>query len=176
MLVGVDPRKANYDALFLDSYGKDERIDDILYFLEDRFELLVKRFGDPKDILVSIELEELIDWACTSGQKHPTRSNELGARRQRVGGAVGRAKGTKEKPLHKSTKDLLGRVLVTVAIDHHNLTTKQNAAKVAKEIKHYGDELGFSLDDQILVKLIKAGFDQIDDRIKDEMTIMPDEK
>jgi hypothetical protein len=65
MLVGVDPRKANFDSLFK-AYGVDPRTDEALYFLEGYYDLLVRQFGELTDPPASIETKELYEWVSGS--------------------------------------------------------------------------------------------------------------
>ncbi|MEY8119972.1 hypothetical protein AB9F26_17175 [Falsihalocynthiibacter sp. BN13B15] len=170
LLVGVDPRKTDYDALF-GAYGIDNRIDEILQFLEDRFELLVRNFGDPEDGPISIKLADLCAWVRDKNLSVSDQLSEVIKRR--LTGIPNekskQVKNTDDKPLHGNTRALFQKVLLVVAIDHYGLKTPKDAAKAAKAIVEAGDFVGFSIDAQNLTKLIRAGFSQLDDDVKAEM-------
>jgi hypothetical protein len=164
LMVGVDPRKANYDVLF-SSYGYDVRTDDVLYFLEDCFELLVRRFGDPDDDPVVIDLGEFCTWVDGTGLKV---SNELVQiiKRQNLGVVTGSRKRVSpdpDKPLHGTSRAMFQRALLAVAIDHYGFKGKRDSARAAKAIVEAGAKIAFCLDEQNLARHIRAGFIQVDD-------------
>lgn len=168
LMVGVDPRKVNYEALF-GGYGNDVRTDEILYFLEDCFEILVRRFGDPDDGPVKIDLGVLCEWISLSGLRV---SPELQAIVQR---RLGSAQGTKIKQtavegpvvLHGHTRAMFQRLLLVVAIKKYGLLRLADAGKVAKAMVEESYFLGFSLDKVTIAKHIRAGFSQLSEDEKD---------
>ena len=170
MFVGLDPRKVQYEALF-DGYSLDNRTDEVLYFLEDRFELLVRRFGDPDEDKVSISLAELCHWIA---QENITVSYELSEIVKRKGSnadSSGRKSGATDfdKPLHARTRLMFQRVLVIAAIDAYGLRARKDSARVAKLMVSAGDFLGFHLDTKKLARQIRAGFAQLDDEVVAEI-------
>jgi ribosomal 50S subunit-recycling heat shock protein len=177
LLVGVDPRKANYDALF-GAYGFDLRTDEVLYFLEDYFELLVRRFGDPDSGSVEINLGELCEWVMARGLVVSTQLNGIIKLRKPSGleGNVKRTDHDRENPLHGSSRSMFQRALVAVAINHYSFKENRDSAKVAKAIVEAGDYIGFRLDEQNIAIHIRAGFAQISDDDKAEMREKHDEK
>jgi hypothetical protein len=165
LMVGVDPRKVNYEALF-GWYGNDVRTDDVLYFLEDCFELLVRRFGDPDDGLVVIDLGEFCTWVEGSGR---TVSNELEEiiKQQNLGVVTGsrkRGSPSQDKSLHGTSRSMFQRALLAVAIDHYGFKEKTDSARVANAIVEAGAKIAFSLDKENLAKQIRAGFVQVDEK------------
>jgi hypothetical protein len=177
LLVGVDPRKANYDALF-GAYGFDLRTDEVLYFLEDYFELLVRRFGDPDSGSVAINLGEMYEWVKETGLAVSTQLNEIIKLRKPSGheGNVKRTDHDQDKPLHATSRAMFQRVLIAVAICRYSFTKIEDAAKVAKAIMEAGDHIGFRLDEQNIARHIRAGFLQISEDEMAAMRKMHDEK
>lgn len=177
LLVGVDPRKANYEALF-GAYGIDLRTDEVLYFLEDYFELLVRRFGDPDSGPVVINLCELCTWVKETGLSVSTQLDEIIKLQKPTGTQVysKRTDQSRDKPLHGTSRAMFQRTLISIAIHRYSFTQNKDSAKVAKAIVEAGDYVGFSLDEQNLAKHIRAGFAQISDDEKAEMRKMHDEK
>ena len=177
LLVGVDPRKADYDALF-SAYGIDLRTDEVLYFLEDYFELLIRRFGDPDNGPVVINLGELCTWVKKTGLSVSTQLNEIIKLQKSTGSQVysKRIDPNRNKPLHGTSRAMFQRTLISIAIHSYSFTQNKDSARVAKAIVEAGDFVGFSLDEQNLAKHIRAGFAQISDDEKVEMQKMHDRK
>lgn len=176
LMVGVEPRVVRFDALF-DGYSQDTRIDDVLYFLEDYFELLVRRFGDPDVGPVQIHLGDLCMWVEQSGIEV---SNELGdiiKRRKRLALDVDRKSALDQgKPLHARTREMFQRALFAAAFDCYGLTQKTDATKVAKKIAAAGDFVGFRLDEQNLAKHFRAAFSHLDEDGEAELRRKKDEE
>jgi hypothetical protein len=177
LMVGVDPRKANYDVLF-SSYGYDVRTDDVLYFLEDYFELLVRRFGDPDDDPVVVDLGEFCTWVDGTGLKVSNELLQIIKRRNLgvVTGSRKRVSSDPDKPLHVTSRAMFQRALLVVAIDRYGFKEKKDSAKVAKAIVKAADLIAFSLDEQNLAKHIRAGFSQVDDEEWTSWLKIEDEK
>lgn len=176
LMVGVEPRDVRFDALF-DGYSQDTRIDDILYFLEDYFELLVRRFGDPDLGPVQIHLGDLCLWVEQSGIEV---SNELGdiikSRKRLVPDVDRKSALDQDKPLHARTREMFQRALLAAAYDRYGLTHKKDVTKVAKKIVAAGDFVGFRLDEKNLAKHLRVAFSHLDEDGEAELSRKKDEK
>jgi hypothetical protein len=166
MLVGVDPRKVIYDALF-DGYGQDNRTDEVLYFLEDQFELIVRKFGDPDEAKVSIPIRELSLWVEREDVSVSYELARIVQRKTKNEASKGRKVGTADanKRVHARTREMFQRALVVAAINAYGLHSKKDAARVARKMVSEGDFLGFRLDAKKLALQIRAGFSQIDKEV-----------
>ena len=162
MLVGVEPRLICYDNLF-NAYEFDSRTDEVLYFLEDRFELLIRRFGEPKNGILSIPTDDLYAWVNETDLLVPLQFRSI------IKNVLGDAPKTtnrqrlpdEPKDLHGSTRSMFQRALAVVAIEKYELFNLAGAAKAAGEIVESGDFRGFSLDKQNIAMQIRAGFGQL---------------
>jgi hypothetical protein len=170
MLVGVDPRKVNYVALF-EAYSQDDRIDEVLYFIEDLFELLVRKFGDPDESLVSIRLADLCLWVEQDGPGVSYELREIIQRRAVQSADADRKTSLSDenKPLHARTREMFQRALFVAAHNSYGLREKKDSAKVAKKIATAGDFIGFKLDPKKLASHIRAGFSQLDEKMAAEI-------
>jgi hypothetical protein len=163
LLVGVDPRKTNYEALF-DGYGRDHRINEVLYFLEDCFELLARRFGDPDDGFVEIGIRDLCEWVLGTSLKVSNELGEIIKRRKFAvdSGRKNRTSPDQGKPTHGRSRMMFQRALLAVAIDQYGFKGPNDSARVARAIAKAGYYVAFDLDWQNLATHIRAGFSQID--------------
>ncbi len=60
--LGREPRKANFHAV-CETYGRSDEGDALLYFLEDRLELIANAMGlDPQDHVAKVDLRAFFDW------------------------------------------------------------------------------------------------------------------
>lgn len=177
MIVGVDPRCAQYDGLFT-AYGNDFRVNENLYFLEDIFELLVRQYGDPEHGAVWISCHDLCGWVNKTGLKVSFELQKLFERVRSEFGAAGVS--TMVEPeavkLHGNSKLMFQRLLLTLAVEFYGLKGHAGAAKVARKMVSAGDFLGFNLDSANIAKQIRAGYGQLSEDAKAEIVKRHDEK
>ncbi|SFR44999.1 hypothetical protein [Litoreibacter janthinus] len=172
MLVGVDPRRANFEALF-QAYGLDPRTDEVLYFLEEYFDLLDRRFGELTEPPVGIATVELYKWVADSNLKVSVQFERLVERKLGAGPYSEIKLGDKNSPkpkggfplidqtenMHGNTRSMFRRALIAMAMDKYKMETSSDAGKVAKAIVDAGDLIGFNLDKKTMVKELRAGFE-----------------
>lgn len=163
MIVGVEPRKVEYDTFF-EAYGEDDRTDEVLYFLEDIFELLVRKFGDPDEADIEIPLADLCAWVEQYDVVVSFVLRDI-FRRRSTDSAHKRSEaeaGKPNKPLHARTRQMFQRALLVVAVEGYGLRERKDAAGIARKMVEAGDFVGFSLDAKKLASHIRAGLMQVD--------------
>jgi hypothetical protein len=178
--VGRDPRHTNFHAVFK-CYGRSEQADEVLYFLEDRYEAIANAFDlDADDPTAKVNADRFLDWV----KDHSVRIDErfrrmLRERQNRSTGAEERPTPAEQipaqdKPLHGSSRKTHARIILAMARSCYGLEGETNIGKVAKAIQRDGDLLGQNFDAAVVRDLIRAGLEQ--DLVPDEPARKPSSK
>lgn len=162
LTVGVEPKLVDYSQLF-GAYGKDVRSDRVLYFLEDRYEEIARGVGVNPDPKSKIEVDQLADWIVSEGVSVATEFRVIFKSKFTSAESASR-KDTSD--MHHHTEHALHRIIVTLAISRHKLSSEKDVGRVARLIVADGDLLGFRLSQRALQKTLLAGFKQLSDDAK----------
>lgn len=140
--VGLDPRKANFDALF-ERYGHLDSQDKMLVFLEDQYEAIANGLGaDPDDERAKFSLLDFYSWVRRERFKIDGRFRTMlrekfpddGA--GEVGDIHSKAASYKPRPLHKSSYDFHAQLFFAIAVEKYGLESPKDIGRVAKKIQH----------------------------------------
>ena len=160
--VGRDPRMIIYDELFK-SFGRSEKCDAVLYFLEDTYERIAAGFGlDSENQNAKVGVDEFLSWVERNRvQIDPRFRRMLKERRPRVKDTSTTGADpvlVAEKVPHGSTQKTFVRVICTMAIKRYGLDDEKKIRKVARDIQHDGDMLGLAFDSETVRKWLVVGF------------------
>lgn len=150
--LGREPRKANVDALCA-RYGQSDEEDTMLYFLEDRRELIADAMGcDPEGGKGRVVLKAFLDWVEeTRLPIDPAFHRALRARLLPVGaGSVAEAtppapEGDPDRSkLESRERNSIAKLITAMAIDGYGFDPKPRRGSIPKELEVWNQCVGHS--------------------------------
>lgn len=165
--VGRDPRFTNYDSVF-ESYGKSPQGDEVLGFLEDFCERIAGGFRlDPDDPGALVDAAEFFDWVKRHRVQIDLRFRRMLKEKFPQSSAppeLAQATASAAEPkLHGSTKTVLSRILLAVAMAKYGLDDGKKIGKVARAMQSDGDLNGLSFDSETVRKLLLSAWSELTD-------------
>jgi len=163
--VGRDPRLTNYDSVF-QGYGRSEEADELLYFLEDRYEAIANGLGvNPEDSTTRVDAGRLIGWILYARVQVDERFRRMVLAQRRMKSnlpnpVAAALPGPDSGPLHRSSLKIHARMITAVAITKYGLTDERGIRRAATSIQNDADLLGLGFDERVLINLLRLGLQE----------------
>lgn len=174
--VGLEPRSVNYSSLF-EAYGLDTRIDEVLYFIEDRYEAISRGLGVTPDTDERVESERFLDWLVSKKVKADAKLLKLAKLPRTPARAAApepplasptiQTPVSREAKLHGHSLKLHARIIAAMAVAYLRLD-KRNIVQVAKKVSDAVELQGLTADRAQVKSLLAAGLAQIEEGLKQE--------
>jgi len=163
--VGREPSKASYDAV-CKAYGHSDEENALLYFLEDRRELIANAMGcDPEDARAKVLLMAFFDWvedtrlpidpAFHTALRSRFRPEPLGT------DAGSNLPAIVDHPTYTSIdareRSSLHKIIITMAIDFYGYDPIALRSPIPKQIGDMAAELGLEVTVETIRKHLKQG-------------------
>jgi hypothetical protein len=169
--IGREPRKADLCAACA-TYGRSKEGDDLLYFLEDRLELIANAMGcDPKDQTAQVDLKTFFNWVEDArlpidlafhhglrGRFKPDVLTTSGEARQQISDArVGTTK------LDTRERTSLAKLITAMAIDAYGYNPSARRGPIPNEIEGIILRLGLEITADTIRKFLREGSQYLPD-------------
>jgi hypothetical protein len=163
--LGREPRKASYLAA-CETYGRSDEGDTVLYFLEDRLELVANAMGlDPEDHKAKVELKAFFDWVEET--KLPIDHKfHLALRNRFRPEALSATTEVQEQPSSGGTKDTkfdprerssFLKLITAMAMDVYGYDPTAARSPIPKEIEDIALRLGLQITADTIRKILREG-------------------
>ncbi|QYK39828.1 MAG: hypothetical protein KF887_10100 [Paracoccaceae bacterium] len=169
--LGREPRKANIDA-FWARYGQSDEEDTMLYFLEDRRELIANAMGcDPESGKGRVVLKSFLDWVEETRLPIDTGFHQaLRTRFLPEGGSSG-AEAMPPAPvgnpdnrmIESRERNSLAKLITAMAIDGYNFDPKTPRSHVPKKLEGIAALLGLEITADTIRKYLRLGAQYLPD-------------
>ncbi|PTV94061.1 hypothetical protein C8J27_110112 [Rhodobacter aestuarii] len=161
--LGRDPREASYDII-CQSYGRSEEADEVLLFLEDRYELIANAMGcDPVAPEAQINLTDFHAWIeevaiCVDPAFRATLRTRFAAPEDsgRILAPVSEALDQKQV-LDQRERNSMAKLLTAIAIDAYGYDPDASRSKLPKEIEGICALLGLEVTTDTVRKYLRLG-------------------
>lgn len=163
--LGREPRKANFQAA-CDTYGRSDEGDAILYFLEDRLELVANAMGlDPEGHEAKVDLRTFFDWVEET-QLPIDQAFHHGLRKRFRPGTLA---ATNEAPPDTSESDTnslkleprervsLAKLITAMAVESYGYEPAARRSSVPKKIEDIALRLGLEITADTIRKFLREG-------------------
>lgn len=166
--LGRDPRKTSFAAV-MKHYGRSDPGDQVLYFLEDRYNAIADGLGlDRNDEDAMVDADAFYAWIDTFSVSVDERFRRMiHERRKRLAEAAPKQpipsapRVPPEKPLHGASARAHARIVLAMAMRKYGLKGAQDIGKTAKAIQSDGDLLGLTFDQKTIRALLKDGLEAL---------------
>lgn len=165
LTLGREPRKASLRAV-CDTYGRSDQADTILYYLEDRLELIANVMGcDPADGKAMVGLKAFFDWVeetrfqidpgfhlALRRRFHPeTWSSHAEGRQQPANGGANSAK------FDPRERTSLVKLVTAMAVDAYGYDSTARRSPFPKELEDIALRLGIEITSDTIRKFLREG-------------------
>lgn len=162
--LGRDPRKTTFAAV-MKHYGRSDPGDQVLYFLEDRYNAIADGLGlDRNDEDAMIDADAFYAWIDTFSVSVDERFRRMiHERRKRLAEAAPKPpvpsdpRVLPEKPLHGASARAHAKIVLAMAMRKYGLKGAEDIGKAVKAIQSDGDLLGLAFDQKAVRALLKDG-------------------
>jgi hypothetical protein len=163
--LGREPRKASLRAV-CDTYGRSDEADTLLYFLEDRLELIANAMGcDPVDSKAMVGLKAFFDWVqearfpidqrfhlALRRRFHPETGPSHTEGTQEPSSGV--AEGVKFDPRERAS---LVKLITAMAVDAYGYEPTARRGPIPREIEDIALRLGIEITADTIRKFLREG-------------------
>lgn len=111
LTVGVEPRLVDYKNLFR-SYGKDPQTDEVLYFLEDRFEEIARGLAIAPETETPVPINGLVSWIVSTDISVALEFRKIFKPQFKADEGTSEAKAS---DMHHHTEHALHRIIIALA-------------------------------------------------------------
>lgn len=148
-------------------YGRSDPGDQVLYFLEDRYNTIADGLGlDRNDEDAMIDADAFYAWVDTFSVSVDERFRRMiHDRRKRQAEAAPKQpvpsapRVLPEKPLHGASARAHAKIVLAMAMRKYGLKGAEDIGKAVKAIQSDGDLLGLSVDQKTIRALLKEGLE-----------------
>lgn len=166
--LGRDPRKTSFAAA-MKCYGRSDRGDRVLSFLEDRYNAIADGLGlDRNDEDSLVDADSFYVWIDTFSVSVDERFRRMmNDRRKRRINAAPRpsvrpaARLFPEKPLHGASVRAHAKIVLAMAMKNYGLKGAEGIGKAAKAIQSDGHLLGLNCDQKVIRALLNDGLEAL---------------
>ncbi|WP_435258092.1 hypothetical protein ACSBLW_18620 [Thioclava sp. FR2] len=163
--LGHEPRKSNFDSI-CKAYGRSDEEDAVLYFLEDRRELIANAMGcDSEDSNATVELKAFFDWveetrlpidpAFYEALRARFRPTSLEAEIEPVTDApVG---DPDNRRIDTRERNSLAKLITAMAIDAYGYDPGAARGPIPKELEGIAAQLGLEITADTIRKFLRDG-------------------
>jgi hypothetical protein len=163
--LGREPRKTNFRAA-CETYGRSDEGDALLYFLEDRLELIANAMGfDPEDHMAKVGLRAFSDWveetqlpidsAFHHGLRNRFRPVTLGTKTEAPPDTS--ESGTNSLKLESRERVSLAKLITAMAIASYGYDPAARRSSIPKKIEDIATRLGLEITADTIRKFLREG-------------------
>jgi hypothetical protein len=163
--LGREPRQASLRAV-CDTYGRSDEADKLLYFLEDRLELIANAMGcDPADSKAMIGLKAFFDWV--QEVRFPIDPGFHLALRRRFDPETGPSHAEGIQPLQSGGAEggkfdpreraSLVKLITAMAVDGYGYDPNARRSPIPREIEDVALRLGIEITTETIRKFLREG-------------------
>ena len=161
--VGLDPRKVAYDALFR-RYGHSNEQDEMLYFLEDRYEAIANGLRiDPENQDAPADMELFFHWTQEVGFQLENRFRRMLREKFKRSSSIQKRDVNKsnnilqQERLHRSSYNFHAILLYSMAVEKFGLDDRSKIPQAIKRIKNCAELQGQTASRKPIQDLLETG-------------------